>query len=89
HSGYKEDRVVFDELDMLREGSKVYVEDDKGEDIAFVVRGSRVYDADAYVPEVFLSQDGVHLNLVTCVGVWDESTQSYSKRLVVFTDRIE
>ncbi|MEX2008083.1 MAG: class F sortase [Candidatus Spechtbacterales bacterium] len=89
HSGYRAGKVAFDDLNTLRKGDKLYVEDALGKSVSFVVRESRVYDAGAYVPEVFTSDTGIHLNLVTCVGVWDESTKRYSKRLVVFTDSIE
>jgi LPXTG-site transpeptidase (sortase) family protein len=90
HRGWKGGKaVVFDNLEKLRAGDKLYIEDDKGETVSFVVRESRVYDAEAYAPEVFASQDGAHLNLITCVGDWDKSKKSYTKRLVIFTDRTE
>ncbi|OGN01633.1 MAG: hypothetical protein A3I26_03415 [Candidatus Yanofskybacteria bacterium RIFCSPLOWO2_02_FULL_43_10] len=81
---------VFDDLHKLRKGDKLYVEDEKGAIVAFVVRESRRYDPKADASEVFSSSDGkAHLNLVTCEGVWDEATQQYPKRLVLFTDREE
>lgn len=79
---------AFDNLHRLRKGDKLYVEDDKGVITTFVVRGNRRYDPKADASDVFDSSDGKsHLNLITCEGTWDESTQQYSKRLVVFTDR--
>ncbi len=89
HYGWKEGKAsVFDNLYKLRKGDKIYVEDDKGAVISFVVRESRRYDPDADASDVFSSNDGKsHLNLVTCEGVWDEVSKSYSKRLVVFTDK--
>jgi LPXTG-site transpeptidase (sortase) family protein len=79
---------VFDDLHKLRKGDKVYIEDEKGATISFVVREIRRYNFKADASGVFSSSDGKsHLNLVTCEGVWDETTQQYSKRLVVFTDR--
>jgi len=89
HYGRKNKRAsVFDNLYKLREGDKLYIEDDKGVTIPFVVRESRRYDPQADAPDVFSSNDGKsHLNLITCEGVWNEALQSYSKRLVVFTDR--
>lgn len=89
HFGWKK-RVpaVFDKLHKLRPGDKIYVEDDKGESITFVVQGSRSYDAKADTTEVFTSQDGqAHLNLITCGGVLDKSSKSYTKRLVVFSNK--
>lgn len=89
HYGWKEGKAsVFDNLYKLRKGDKIYVEDDKGAVVSFVVRESRRYDPDADASDVFSSNDGKsHLNLVTCEGVWDEVSKSYSKRLVVFTDK--
>lgn len=81
---------AFDNLYKLRKGDKLYIEDDKGAIITFVVRESRRYDPNADASDVFDSSDGkAHLNLVTCEGVWDEVAGSYSKRLVVFTDKVD
>ncbi len=79
---------VFDNLNKLVKGDKLYVEDDKGMIASFVVRESRKYDPNADAQEVFDSSDGkVHLNLITCNGVWNKATKSYPERLVVFTDK--
>ncbi len=80
--------AVFDNLYKLRQGDKLYVEDDKGVIISFVVRASRRYDPKADASDVFGSIDGKpHLNLITCEGVWNKVSKSYSQRLVVFTDK--
>lgn len=79
---------VFDELHKLTLGDKIYVEDDKGSTISFVVRESRSYDPLADATEVFSSEDEKsHLNLVTCEGTWDDDTKSFSKRMVIFADK--
>ena len=79
---------VFDNLHKLRPGDKLYVEDDKGAIISFVVRESRRYDPNTDASDVFSSNDGkAHLNLITCEGVWNKVSKSYPKRLVVFTDK--
>lgn len=79
--------AVFDDLHKLRIGDKISVEDEKGIDVTFIVREIRTYGKDAVVPEVFGSSDGkAHLNLITCKGSWNKAEQSYSERLVVFTD---
>lgn len=89
HYGWENmEESVFDDLHKLRKGDKLYIEDEKGEVITFVVRESRRYDPDADASEVFGSSDGkAHLNLVTCEGVWDKVSKTYSKRLVVFADK--
>jgi LPXTG-site transpeptidase (sortase) family protein len=79
---------VFDNLNKLRKGDRVYVEDEGGVIISFVVRENRKYDPEGDASDVFSSNDGKsHLNLITCEGVWDETEKSYSSRLVVFTDK--
>lgn len=89
HYGIKNNKPsVFDNLYKLRKGDKLYVEDKKGLIITFVVRESRRYDPNANASSVFGSKDGKpHLNLITCEGVWNEVSKSYSVRLVVFTDK--
>ncbi len=87
HRGWKGGRVaVFDNLDKLHKGDKIYVEDNKGKFVSFVVRETHIYDREAYAPEVFGSEDGIHLNLVTCVGAWDKLNKTSTKRLIVLTD---
>lgn len=76
---------VFFDLYKLKKGDNLYVEDDKGITSTFIVRGSRIYNS-GYAEEVFSSNNGVHLNLITCDGVWDGVKKSFSKRLVVFAD---
>jgi len=79
---------VFTNLNKLKRGDKLYVEDNKGKTIGFIVRESRIYDP-GYANEVFNATSGAHLNLVTCDGIWDYSQKNYTKRLVIFTDRIK
>lgn len=79
---------VFYNLYKLKKGDKLFVQDDKGKIITFVVREKRLYDP-GYADDVFNSNDGAHLNLVTCDGVWDGTKNSYSKRLVIFSDAVK
>ncbi len=79
--------AIFDELNRLRVGDKIYIEDDKGNTIPFVVKDSHLYDSGDNPINVFSSSDnGAHLNLITCRGEWDKEKQDYSERLVVFAD---
>jgi sortase A len=78
---------VFYNLNGLSAGDKLYVINDKGESVTFIVRESRIYDPSADATDVFTSTDGgVHLNLITCDGFWNQDQLSYSQRLVIFTD---
>ncbi len=89
HSGWKNGiQVAFDNLYKLQKGDKLYVEDNNGVTTSFVVRESKKYDPYVNTADVFSSNDGKsHLNLITCEGIWDKVSKSYSKRLVVFTDK--
>jgi len=78
--------AVFKDLDKLNQGDKLFIEGKQGKIFTFIVREKRIYASDAYVPEVFSSNNGVHLNLITCVGSWDKLKRSYTQRLVVFSD---
>ena len=80
--------AVFDNLNKLRKGDEIYVDDEKGATTVFVVREIRTYSPNENASEVFNSNDQkAHLNLVTCGGVWNEANKSYSERLVVFADK--
>lgn len=78
--------AVFYYLDKLVPGDLILVEDDKGESLTFIMREARIYASDAETTEVFSSESGIHLNLITCDGPWNKSKKNYEKRLVIFTD---
>lgn len=89
HYGWKNSiPAVFDDLYKLKKGDKIYIEDGSGKTSIFIVRELRRYGENDRAAEVFSSDDGKsHLNLVTCEGIWNKDSKSYSKRLVVFTDK--
>lgn len=89
HYGWKSKKPsAFDGLYKLRIGDKIFVEDDQGAVVSFVVRESRRYDQSSNAPDVFVSKDDKsHLNLITCEGEWDKVSRTYPNRLVVFADK--
>jgi len=89
HDGWKNGiPAVFDNLSKLVAGDKIYVKDDTGTLTLFVVRKVATYGENDDASTIFDSNDGTaHLNLITCEGFWNATTQSYSSRLVVFTDK--
>lgn len=91
HFGWKDNlAAVFDDLHKLKPGDKVYVEDETGRTLTFIVRELRTYGRRDVATDVFHSNDSrAHLNLITCQGTWNRSQDSYSSRLVVFTDMVE
>lgn len=79
---------VFYDLDKLKIGNSIFVVDDRGDTLSFVVQSIKSFDRNADATTVFTSQDGLaHLNLVTCEGIWNQVDNSYPDRLVVFADR--
>ncbi len=89
HYGWKDGiSAVFDNLYKLQKGDTIYVADANGATTTFVVSGLRMYGQNEDVSNIFGSNDGgAHLNLITCEGVWNKASQSYSNRLVVFTNK--
>lgn len=90
HFGYANDKpAVFDYLHTLVVGDVFYVEDDKKLTHAFVVKELRSFKPEDDATSVFRSSDdGAHLNLITCQGIWNQGETSYSNRLVVFADLV-
>lgn len=81
---------VFRDLNKLKPGDKITTQDDKGKITTFVVRKIKTFGQHDDATDVFYSYDGkAHLNLVTCSGVWNKVSKTYSTRLVVFTDKVE
>lgn len=89
HYGWNTNRpAVFDKLYTIKTGAKIYVEDESGDRVTFVVVKTERYNPTSMANEVFVSKDkNAHLHLITCEGDWDKETKNYSKRLVVFADR--
>lgn len=82
--------AVFDNLHTLQKGDTVSVEDEKGASVTFVVQELRTYQPNENTSDIFASNDGkAHLNLITCQGIWNNTRQSSSARLVVFMDKVE
>lgn len=81
-------QTVFNNLSKLRKGDKLYIKDKTGATLTFVVREFKTYRPSDDATDVFVSSDDkAHLNLITCEGTWDKISRSYSRRLVVFTDK--
>lgn len=58
---------AFNNLSQLNKGDKIFIEDEKGKTLTFVVREFRTYGQNEDAPNVFGSSDGkAHLNLITC-----------------------
>lgn len=87
--GLRGEPGVFSALDKLAQGDTVTVTESNGSHVSFIVRETRSYDQTAQPKEVFSSDSGSHLNLITCTGSWDSAERQFSKRLVVFADKAQ
>ncbi len=80
-------QAVFYNLDKLVKGDKLIIENNDAIKTTFIVKEIKKYD-EKYAEEIFSSNDMSHLNLVTCAGEWNKAVNSYSNRLVVFSDKL-
>jgi LPXTG-site transpeptidase (sortase) family protein len=89
HYGWKNSiPAVFDNLGKLQKGDKFSIQDKQGVITTFAVQEVRAFGEHDDASSVFGSRDdGAHLNLITCGGIWNATTKSYSNRLVVFSDK--
>jgi len=78
---------VFKHLGNLNVGDSVYVVDNAGKKLQFVVTGIKTYSYNATPPEDIFADaaDASHLNLITCTGGWVPADKTYNERLVVYT----
>lgn len=82
------DLGVFTDLDTLQLGDTINVRNDRNEIVTFVVRKTHTYAQDERPAEIFTNNGSAYLNLITCSGVWSNSQQRYSHRLVVFAEKL-
>lgn len=82
--------AVFARLSELKTGDDISVVDQDGQSIKFRVTDSAVYDENnAPLTRIFATGGTVaRLALITCDGVWNQNKRDYSKRLVVYAERV-
>lgn len=78
--------AVFWHLAQLKNGDSIIVYDENGRSLIYSVTqvANYLYD-DFPTAKVFGSSDKQRLNLITCGGTWNERSQIYSQRTVVFS----
>ena len=87
HVDSKTRTAVFWDLRKLKPGDEIIVVGSDGVERKFVVKLLESYKrAEAPLDRIFGAAPGVHLNLITCDGVFDRSRQEYDKNLVVYAD---
>ena len=81
---------VFKHLPEIQIGDDVFIEQQDGSKLHFVVEAIESYPyKDAPVEKIFAQNDAARLNLVTCEGNWVKSEKTYDRRLVVFTKLVK
>ncbi len=77
---------IFYYLSNLKSGDRLYVRDNNGIDRAFVVTQQLVciYNK-CPLQDTFGVTNLTRLNLITCAGVFNTSSQNYNKRLIVYS----
>lgn len=79
---------VFKNLDQIAEGDRVHYSSPETGKVEFRVVRVELYNyQEVPLTEVFDRTDGTYLNLITCAEEWLPESRTYSKRLVVYTER--
>ncbi len=90
HVNYRNGPGVFYDLDKLEQGDTVTVTDDTGETRQFTVVNKKRYPYNTTaIDDVFGPTSKQRLNLITCIGEFDQNAGTHSERLVVFTELID
>lgn len=82
------DPGVFIDLNKLQTGDSITITDGNGQIASFTVSKTQTYNSNEQPKEVFSQTDKAKLNLITCAGTWDPAQKQFSKRLVVFADKV-
>jgi Sortase domain len=85
-TGEKGQPGLFARLSTLVPGDEVIVEQEGGNRLRFVVESLETFSKAEFPGQrVYLADDGIRLNLVTCGGAFDEKTGHYVDNIVAFT----
>lgn len=81
--------AVFWKLGKLAAGDDIFVTDSAGGELHFRVTGVESYPYDAApMNDIFGFGIRSRLNLITCRGKWDRAGQTYTQRLVVYSELV-
>ncbi|WP_251135971.1 class F sortase [Exiguobacterium sp. s138] len=87
HTDTKTGPAVFYQLHELKKGDTIKIKDESGRNLVFRVKKLVEYGhLDAPLEKIFGASDQRNLNLITCIGTYDENEGTYDNRLVVFTE---
>jgi LPXTG-site transpeptidase (sortase) family protein len=78
---------IFKNLKKLEVGDKLTIKQADGGELTFRVTKIGIYAAEEQnTNEIFFRADKARLNLITCHGKWLPRQNTYSHRLIVFTE---
>jgi sortase A len=81
---------VFWDLKKLGIGDEIIITDENGNDYTYSVTEIKDYpDAAFPLQKVFNTQGKPYLNLITCEGIFNQSTRNYSHRTVVYSEMVD
>jgi hypothetical protein len=84
-TGEKGQPGLFAHLSTLVPGDEVFVDQAGGNRLRFVVESVESFSKTEFPGQrVYLADDGIRLNLVTCGGAFDEKTGHYVDNIVAF-----
>lgn len=87
HVDSKTGPAVFYKLEDLKKGDEIIVKDKEGKTLTFEVTGKEAYKRkDAPVDKIFDFAYTSKLNLITCVGTFNQKEGTHEERLVVYTE---
>jgi LPXTG-site transpeptidase (sortase) family protein len=82
--------AIFYNLKKLQLGDRVYLRDNQGHEKVFEVYATAIYLYDqAPLDELIGPSDEPQLNLITCTGIYDQATDNYDRRFVVYTRLVD
>lgn len=87
HLDWYDGPAVFYRLQQLAPGDELKVVDAESREHQFLVTRKVIYENDDFpVEEVFGPADSPRLNLITCDGVFNQTTRNYSHRVVIYAE---
>lgn len=82
--------AVFYYLSQMTEGDEFQIVDETGRTLTFRVYQTGSYSENAFpLTDVFEKADGRYVNLITCHGIWQYGSHTYSDRFVVSAVLVE
>lgn len=83
-------QAVFYNLDTLVPGDNLFITDQDGTSLTFVVVGIKKFAYDDPTDEVFIGDSTrANLNLITCDGAWLSEISRYDTRTVIFSELVK